>query len=783
MTALCARISAFAVLAILLIQLNAFAQTGTVRGKVTDENGAPLVGATVVVPEAQNGAVTNDNGLFSISKLAPGGYTLVATYPEKDTLLYDVEVKANKTVNVDLRLRPTTSTEVIEVIANQTGRIDKGEPAPGLTTISSEDIKLIPSFGVPDFANYLQVLPGVVFTGDQGGQLYIRGGTPIQNLVMMDGAVIYNAFHSIGLFSIFDTDYIRQADVYTGGFSARYGGRISSVMDLKTRNGNFRRFSGKVEGNPIMAGALLEGPLFPKKEGKELAGASYLLSVRNSYLDQTSQQLYSYVNDTAGLPFSFTDLYGKLTFGSGANQFSLFGFHQRDQVDYGFPQNIAWQASGGGANFTFLPGNTQMILSGNLAISNYSNELINPDENFPRESSINGFNARLNFAYILNTVDELSYGLQILGFNSSLRFSNSLGLITSREDNNTEFAGYFQYKKVFRKKIVEPNGDFSFKTKFVLEPSVRAHFYNDQGIRLEPRLRTKYNFNKVSLQASWGIYSQNLISAVSDRDVVQLFQGYLAAPREGLADRPLETYLQVATHYVAGVEVEVLPGMKATLEGWYKDFQQVTNINRRRQFPEEDRFIAETGEAYGGDFILKYERRRLYLYGTYGYAKVTRDDGVQTYNPVFDRRHNVNAVANYHFGELRGDKTNTKRGDKWEFGLRWNLGSGFPFTQTQGFFPKINFNDDGAQSEYVTQNPELGILLADDLNGGRLPYYHRLDLMIKRRWLFGEYLMLEVNANAVNVYDRNNIFYFDRVRNARVDQLPIMPLVGARLSW
>jgi len=107
--------------------------------------------------------------------------------------------------------------------------------------ITPKDIGQIPSIGgQPDLAQYLQVMPGVVFTGDQGGELYIRGGSPIQNKVLLDGVTIYKAFHSIGLFSVFETDIIRNADIYTGGFGAEYGGRISSVMDITTRDGNSR---------------------------------------------------------------------------------------------------------------------------------------------------------------------------------------------------------------------------------------------------------------------------------------------------------------------------------------------------------------------------------------------------------------------------------------------------------------------------------------------------------------------------------------------------------------
>ncbi|MEO1808241.1 MAG: hypothetical protein AAFU33_25735, partial [Bacteroidota bacterium] len=119
----------------------------------------------------------------------------------------------------------------------------------------------------------------------------------------------------------------------------------------------------------------------------------------------------------------------------------------------------------------------------------------------------------------------------------------------------------------------------------------------------------------------------------------------------------------------------------------------------------------------------------------------------------------------------------------WEFSLRWGLGSGFPFTQTQGYFEKLDFQDNGGQTDITTQNGQLGILLSDELNGGRLPYYHRLDLSVKRRWVFANKVLLEVVGSAINTYNRQNIFYFDRVRFEAVYQLPVVPSLGVTVKY
>ncbi len=170
---------------------------------------------------------------------------------------------------------------------------------------------------------------------------------------------------------------------------------------------------------------------------------------------------------------------------------------------------------------------------------------------------------------------------------------------------------------------------------------------------------------------------------------------------------------------------------------------------------------------YGVDLSFKYEARRFYIWGAYSLGYVTRTDSTETYPPVFDRRHNLNLVGTYQLGKKR----------EWEFGARWNFGSGFPFTLTQGFYNNVDFSDGIGTDVYGGNGgvDDLGILYSNKRNDGRLPYYHRLDLSLKRAFSFSKYTKLEITASATNVYDRPNIFYFDRVRYTRVNQLPLLP--------
>lgn len=287
-----------------------------------------------------------------------------------------------------------------------------------------------------------------------------------------------------------------------------------------------------------------------------------------------------------------------------------------------------------------------------------------------------------------------------------------------------------------------------------------------------------------------GLYAQNLISAQSDRDVVNLFNGFLGGPDnlpKTFVDRNGNTgevgsRLQKSIHAIVGTEYDLSKNLNINIEGYLKYFPQLTILNRYRIFDDvpanvnrpdilKKDFIIEDGYAYGLDFSSKYEYKNIYVWAVYSISYVDRWDGNIVYNPVFDRRHNVNFVANYSFGK---DKT-------WELSGRWNFGSGFPFTQTQGYFEKFDFVD-GIGTDYTTANGQLGVEYAS-INQGRLPSYHRFDLNVKKTLSVSNYSILEMNVGVTNLYNRDNIFYYDRIRNERVNQLPIMPSLGATLTF
>jgi len=749
----------------------AVSQNATIRGFVYEkQSGEPVIFTNVYLYKTSYGAATDVNGYFAITQIPPGKYTLLVTYLGYDTLRMAIELKNNDLLSQNLFLNKN-SVMLGEVKISAEREAAKTETHTSIVKVTPLDIKQIPSVGgQPDIAQYLQILPGVIFTGDQGGQLYIRGGSPIQNKVLLDGMVIYNPFHSIGLFSVFDTDILRNADIFTGGFNAEHGGRISSVMDITTRDGNKKRLAGKIGASTFGAKAMIEGPL--KKQPEKGGGSSsFILSIKNSYLEQSSKVFYNYV-DKDGLPFNFLDLYGKVSInGENGSKVNLFGFKYTDKVNYKDISDYHWDANGMGANFVIIPGRSPVLMEGILAYSNYKMSLL---EEFasPRTSSINGFNAGLNFTYFLGK-DEFKYGLELDGFKTDFQFSNEVGQKIQQEENTTEIAGYAKYKFT--------------AGKFLFEPGFRLQWYASlSNISPEPRFAMKYNAtNKTRLKLAAGLYSQNLISARSDKDVVNLFYGFLSGPDnlpETFNGKTVKDKLQKAQHIIVGVERDIAQHLTINVEAYYKNFSQLTNLNRNKIYDENNAppdtpdsekkdFIIETGYADGIDLSLKYDYNRLYLWGAYSFAFVNRFDGTTWYYPHYDRRHNMNLLASYTIGEKM----------QWELSVRWNFGTGFPFTQTQGYFEKVRF-EGGINSNYLTENGLLGIQYAD-LNKGRLPTYHRMDFNVKKKFFLTENSILEADFSVTNIYDRNNVFYVNRVTNSVVYQLPFMPSLGLSLSF
>lgn len=743
------------------------AQTGSIRGFVYDkETGEPMMLTNVVLENTLIGTTTDVNGYFVLSKIKTGDYNIKVTLLGYETYIAPIKIEKNKVLALKIDLSPSaTELQTVEIQGKQ--EVARTESQVSIEKITSKDIQQMPSIGgQADLAQYIQVLPGVVFSGDQGGQLYIRGGSAIHNKVLLDGMVVYNPFHSIGLFSVFETDIIRNADIYTGGFSAQYGGRISSVMDITTKDGNKKHFSGKLAASTFGANLLLEGPLLKKKD----YSLSYILSAKNSYLSKTSTSIYSYMNKE--LPYDYFDLYGKLTLATdNGSKINFFGLNFSDKVNqYEAIADFNWVNRAFGTNFLLIPGTSSALVEGVVAYSDYTMNMRETTTNQNQMSNIGGFNVGLSVTNFFGD-DRLKYGMEMEGNTTRTAYK----INDTITDYSTEIGLYAIYKLLYR--------------SILLEPSLRLNYYASLGnVFLEPRLSAKWNITKkFRLKLATGVYSQTFLDTKSDRDIVNLFTGYMTVNPDlnivgSFRGEDLSTYVQKSNHFIFGAEYDILRNFNLNVELYYKTMSNLTSVNRERLYaddpehsdkPEYQRkeYTVENGKAYGADFSLKYDDGRLYVWTIYSLGKVIREGEMQTYSPHYDRRHNVNVLINYQMGQSRD----------FEISLRWNYGSGFPYSPTASMVEMLDFSN-GINSDYISQNGTLTTIYGE-LNSERLPNYHRLDLSAKKRFDIGKRSILEINLSVTNVYNRNNLFYWNRITSQRVDQLPIMPSFGITYTF
>ena len=578
---------------------------------------------------------------------------------------------------------------------------------------------------------------------------------------------------------------ILNADIYTGGFGAEYGGRMSSVMDITTRDGNKRHHSGKVGLNTFGASLILEGPLKRESESSKTS-ITYLLTAKNSYLSKSWPLIYaplypesSFPSLKNGLPFDFLDLYGKITLNSGTgSKANFFGFRFDDQVlGYNAIADYHWQNYGAGGNFSIVTGSSA-ILEGSVAWSNYR---INLDDGSTADkySDIGGFNASMQITNFVGS-DKLKYGISMEGYNTDYKFTNQYGKRTSQAESPSVMSLFGTYKWNLG--------------KLLLEPGLRLQYYASlNNLSPEPRLAAKLNAtSQLRFKLAGGLYSQIFLDARSDNDIVNLFSGFLTGTSDlnlpsTFLGKEVTSCVQKAKHIVIGAEYDITEHITINAEVYYKSFDMLLNANRNKMYDEDDPaytsgpyakaeylmkdFIIEKGFATGLDISTTIDLERLYLWGTYSLGYVERTDEVQTYNPHYDRRHTVNVLASYALGDQR----------QWELSGRWTFGSGFPFTQTQGIYQSLPFGN-GINSDYMDENGSVNIHYAE-LYQGRLPSYHRLDLGAKRKFSLSKRSVLEVNVSVTNVYSRQNIFYYNRTTNERIDQLPILACVGLSLTF
>jgi carboxypeptidase family protein/TonB-dependent receptor-like protein len=726
-----------------------------IRGFVTDfRDGEPLEGATVALRQDSviaAGAATDRDGFFALSRFPAGRYLLTVSYVGFLPVVDTVRVGREQILLRNYQL--TASEEALEELLvegdRDTGlaRVDAGK-----ISIRPADIALVPSPDVSgDLINYLSAIPGLVTVGDRGGQLFVRGGEPWQNLVLLDGMWIYQPFHVLGFFSAFPSDILSQVDVYAGGYGSEFGGRISSVIDVRSRTGSKRRYSGAVSAAPFVTSALLEGPVADDR-------LSFLISVRESVLEQGAENLVS-----EPLPFAFGDLFAKLHGLLTSNSqisLTMLRTHDAGKVGEAFQgsgldgqDQARWNNQAYGIRYLVLPKNFPVLADFNVSYSRLQTGFGDPDDPI-RSGRLGALNTTADVTHFSGDI-EVKWGI----FARTMEISSELGGL---------------YQNLFRRH------EFVTEVGMYVEPSIRLDngMEGSAGVRLnnfpsknvaflEPRLRGSWDRGVDRLSIAAGIYHQEIIGLTDRRDAAGVFTAWTTVPFSTVPS---------STHFIVGYSRDVGRQLSLGLEAYHKRLNGLF-VPEWTAFP---RFTTNlqpaTGRVWGGDFRIEARGEHFLTTITYGLSSVRYRAGQESlllwygadeisYRPAHDRRHQLNVLSAY-------------RTNGFALSVRWQFGSGLPYSRALGFDGFVLLDE----PVDVFSEPGSRRVIYEEPFNGTLPTYHRLDISAEKQFPVpgGQ---LTAQAGVINVYDRSNLFYLDTFTLTRINQLPFIPTFGLKYGF
>jgi hypothetical protein len=725
------------------IPVAAAAQQAAMLGIVADSaTGRPLEDVAITLDSGGEPAYrtfTDRNGFYQIQGIRPGTYTLRTRRVGHQQHEETVTLAAGEQRRVSLRLAQTAvALEEMVVTAERGAAVSEL----GRQIVTPADIRTVPvPGGAGDLVTYLQTLPGVTTTGDRGGQLFVRGGMPTDNLVLVDGTPIYQPFHIMGFFSVFPDYLVSTADFYPGGFGARYQGRTASVLDVRFREGAPQRFRGMASIGNFLAEALVEGPV---------QGATVLASVRRSLVEETSGTL---LGTTQQLTFD-SQLLKVTTTTKRDERCSALALRTADRgrLDPDEEESrVAWKNLLLGVRCVTIASGGQLV-EAHWSYSRSRSDAVSSGSS-PLSSSVNRIQHDLHATGGIGVIPvEAGYELYM----ETMKYDVA-ELIAGQTQGSDYFWGFNAY--------VEPT--VRVGSGIELRPSVALVAAPYVGV--EPRLRARwepFGSGRGALQSAVGLYRQTVVGISDMRDVSSVFVAWMEAPD----DEPLKTF-----QGTLGWQQPLGGRLRWSVDGYYKRLTgiPVTVWSAVAQFSTQ--LARADGESWGADVRLEYASPRVRGFVGYGYSWTRYEaaqrqfaswfgEPVQRYHPPHDRRHQVNAILSLDLGAFTTS-------------ARWQYGSGLPFTRPIGFDETFDFSRELSQ---VTTTIGTTRLLLDKPYTGRLPMVHRLDLSLERAFAvsFGQ---IVVQGGVINAYDQRNMFYYDLFTGRRLDQLPLAPYASVTL--
>lgn len=773
----------------------------TVSGRITDAGtGETLIGAGAVC--GKTGAVTNNFGFYTLT-LPTGEAVLTYTYVGYETETVRLQLQRDTTLDISLRPGATLSEAVV------TAQKEAGIQSTKMSAIEVpvHAIKQVPVlFGEADVLKTLQLLPGVQGGAEGFSGLYVRGGGPDENLLLLDGIPVYNAEHLLGLFSIFQPEAVKKVTLYKGSFPARYGGRVSSIIDVRTNDGNLYETHGTFGISAISDKLHIEGPLWKGR-------TSYSLSGRGMHTVFVVPLLRPMLEKMTGekLPanYYFYDVNAKVThrFGNGDRlYFNLYNgrdtFYYKDKedsrsnaslsqvndkIDLGWGNTVAalrWNHAFTGklfANTTLAYNAYRMSVGTDIREESHFNDQTSSFiARFDYRSGIRDWNAKIDFDYSPNPNHLVRFGGEYLRHTFIPQNLSAM----SRETENGEVVvdTTFHFQSADEARILGHEAalyledDFTLGQHLTLNPGVHLSLFHTQGKTygsIQPRLAAKWAFPADwSVKASWSRMAQyvHLLSSSMISLPVDLWVPITKNIRPEISDQ-----------YSLGVYYSGLRGWEFSLEGYWKDIRNVLEYKDGVSFMFnthgwEEKVEMGNGRAMGIEFYAEKTMGRTTGWLGYTLAKSDRIfpdgsiNGGRRFPYRYDRRHKLNLVLNH------------KLNEKWDFNASWNLASGgtttIPERETAVLMPNGTLH----QVEYVSSR-----------NNFRLPATHHLDIGLNRHkkkkhgesiWNFSIYnVYMQKNPNFVIrssdwEYEDTSGSYQSTVKMKKITVLPFLPSIG-----
>lgn len=699
-------------------------QKYTVSGYVKDaSNGEYSIGANVYIKELMKGVSTNQYGFYSIT-VEKGNYTLVSSYVGYDDFIKSIVLDKDLRINIELKTKIIT-TEVVEVTSEKT---DKNVTSTnmGQVKLDMNEIKKIPAFlGEVDILKTLQLLPGVKSNGEGNTGFYVRGGGPDQNLILLDEAVVYNASHLMGFFSVFNGDAVKSMNLIKGGMPAQYGGRLASVLDISMKEGNNKSYHAEGGIGLISSRLTVEGPI--KKDT-----GSFIVSARRTYIDVLARPFAKPDAPLRNSGLYFYDVNAKVNYRlSDKDRIFASGYFGRDVLNFNdkdaeFKLGVNWGNGTGVIRWNHLFSD-KLFMNTSAIYSDYNFSFGAEQSGFEFKlfSGIRDWNAKIDFGYFPSIRHQVRFGVNYI-------FHTFTPTSVSAKQGETVFDFGAVRKQRAHEAAIYLSDDFDVTEKFKIHAGLRYSYFmqvgpferyikdpmNNQTIGsviyksnekvksyggLEPRFNARYELDKKSsIKASYTYNLQYIhlasLSAVTLPTDTWVPSSDVVQPQKGT---------QYALGYFRNFKDNTY---EASVEVYYKDLKNQIeykdgalpgdNVNDN----PDNQFVYGTGQAYGLELFFKKRVGKLngWIGYTLSYTKRRFPDlnmGKEFY-AKYDRRHDVSFVASYDL---------TK---KWIFSAVWVYSTGNAVSVPTSFY----FIDGNLVTEYT------------DRNAFRMPPYHRLDV-------------------------------------------------------